>query len=512
MKELCRSELKARGIQPTSEAVSVLLRRIAHPFYSWCAIPEGDQKDFISDTKSAVGSGGVYVLFGGNRSGKTESGAYAVAHLALVGLSDIASERLKLGLRTPVWVSGVTYELVGNVCWGEKLSRLIPRDSIETDGISWRNKGKGWPSSIRLKNGVELHFKSYDQGRETYQAASIFGAWCDEQHPDDVLQELRMRCVDHAAPIYLTQTPINPDPAMQARVEQGPEGWRFYSIDIEDNRKSRGGHLPDIEVDKILAQMMEESPELYETRKSGAFAGFSGAIFKSFRRKSHVVTAADAERELARIGGANLAHWSAGVDFGFANPHAFVLAFRTPGEFGTWWIVGEHQEADRTIQYHARRQRELLERWGADPDRVWADPGDASLTSAGEEFRVSGRQGLRDAGFPIVNARKAVTESIALIRRYMARQPLVDEFGAIEYGPPRLFVVDECEHLIRQIMRYQHSPATDSRDARESVIKVDDHGVDAMRYLILNEEGQIITRKTTPGTQGNSYRRSFPMG
>lgn len=475
-----------------AEAVGLVRRAYAEPFWSWSANPHGDQARFRADTAPDKVQGLAYALVGGNRSGKSESGAYVFARHCRITLAETAKAR---GPSAPTvcWVVSETFEMLGEIAWKQKLQRLIPPAII--DAMTWRSKGDGWPEMVRLKNGVEIRFKSSDQGREKAQGTGLFGAWIDEQIPSDFLEEVMVRLIDHAAPSFHTFTPLSPDPTMQRRFENAAKGWRFYQTDIDDNRKSRGGHLPDEQVDLFLDRMREENPDLFDTRKSGAFAALRGAIFKTFRPSVHVIDDAKM-RALIRANPGYL-HY-AGIDFGTNNPFCCLLGARSPD--GVWYVYDEHHVAERTIEYHAAEIARMRSEWNTRHLRAaYADPGDQSATSAGGDYKIAGRAKLLECGLPIVTASKSWWRSVECIMGLLARTALTGPTGETEFGEPRLFVSARCRNLIRQLQTYRYAEGTANRDPKDAApVKTDDHAVDALRYMIFTRETHDDTDAPVP--------------
>lgn len=480
-----------------------LARRRLEPRHQWRALPQGDQGRFVRET---IGSRGkTHVVLGGNRSGKSEAGAFVFLRECLTTLAKMARDHGPI----TAWAVGQTFEMCGEIIWKQKLRHLIhPRDVA---GISWHDRGKEWPSMIRLKCGVEIVMKSADQGAGRFQGTGVGIVWIDEQIPDDVLEEVQLRTLDLSATILITLTPIQPDPKMLIRYEDPPEGWVFYEIDMEDNRKSRGGHLPDAMVDRILAELYEMSPELYETRKSGKFAAFVGTIFKTWKRSIHVITHEEMRAVIDRDDIPFV--FDNGVDFGVTNPFSCLLGAFNP-DINAWYIYDEVYGAEVAIEVHANTIRERLAEFDITGKRVgtfWCDPGDSSATIKGEEFRRTGRSALARYGFSIQNARKEWWLSCESVMKYLARSLALMPDGSIDRGEPRLFVSERCRHLIRQMPIYRFKQGTDAKDAPDAQpVKKDDHSVDALRYLIHSREhatsagvGVVegLERKFTGGTR-----------
>lgn len=473
-------------VSATDPALRESLVELAHRGkerrHQWRALPQGDQGRFVRDTRGA--RAGTYVVLGGNRSGKTESGAFVFVRECLTTLAKMARTHGPI----TAWCVAQTYELSGEIQWKQKLRHLLHRRDIA--GISWHDRGKEWPSMIRLKCGIEIVMKSADQGASRFQGVGVGMIWIDEQIPDDVLEEIQLRTIDLSAPIVITLTPIQPDPMMLARYEDPPKGWTFYEIDMEDNRESRGGYLPDEKMDLVLAELKERSPDLYETRKSGKFAAFVGTIFKTWKRSLHVISHEDMMRVIGRDDQPFI--FDNGVDLGVTNPFSCLMGAFNP-DINTWYVYDEVYGAETAIEIHARAIKERYAEFGIPEHRwgtLWADPGDSSATIKGEEFRVSGRRALGDCGFAVQNARKEWWLSCESVMKYLARPSMMMPDGEIKTdGPPRLFVSERCRHLIRQMPIYRFKQGTEIKDAPDAQpVKKDDHSVDALRYLIHSRE------------------------
>lgn len=384
---------------------------------------------------------------GGNGSGKSETGAYAAAHKILSGPPPRDN--------CPFWVISKSFEMVGGTAWGEKLKNYINPRNIKW--ISYINKARDWPAAVGLRSGWVIEFKSWEQGRDAFQARSIGGAWFDEQFPEDVFHETFARTRDYNSPIFVTLTPIEPDSFLQAKYDDPPEDWEFFSLDLEDNRKSRGGHVDDDWIDAFIRNTPEE---WRSTRIKGKFAGFDGAIFKSWDRKIHVID--PFPDNVPPRDGIHVR----GIDFGFVNP--FVCLWFHRDNDGCWTIYDEHYRGQTLMQHHAEaiksRKSPIMGFL-----RTWADPEDAQ--SRGE---------LANLDIQTDSALKDIWPSCEAVSRALMVQG---------NGKPRLRVTKNCVNTIRQMPIYHiEKNATASKDAADRPCKKDDHAVDVARYVIYNEE------------------------
>ena len=59
-------------------------------------------------------------------------------------------------------------------------------------------------------------------------------------------------------------------------------------------------------------------------------------------------------------------------------------------------------------------------------------------------------------------------------------------------GRPRLFVFRNCKNLIKEFGRYSWEKSPEGRSEKEMPAKVDDHALDALRYMVTEIEQPTI--------------------
>lgn len=156
-------------------------------------------------------------LFGGNRSGKTLAGCYEMA-LHLTGNYPSWWNGWRRDDQGDFWCAGDTAKTVRDILqrtlvgppgnpdqWG---TGLIPGDSIvrttpkhgladAIESIYVRHAGGGLSS---------LQFKSYDQGRESFQGTEQHGIMLDEDVSQEIYVEAYMRLMTTNGRIWWTAT------------------------------------------------------------------------------------------------------------------------------------------------------------------------------------------------------------------------------------------------------------------------------------------------------------------
>ena len=148
-------------------------------------------------------------VFGGNRSGKTECGAVETVWMAR-GIHPYRKNREN----TEGWVVSVSREVQRDVAQRKILYYLNPdwiADVVMVSGKSSNPEG-GVIDYIAVKNvfgGISrITFKSAEMGREKFQGASLDYVWFDEEPPEDIYIECKMRDLDRCGIIFGTMTPL----------------------------------------------------------------------------------------------------------------------------------------------------------------------------------------------------------------------------------------------------------------------------------------------------------------
>lgn len=215
----------------------------------------------------------IRALFWGNRVGKTEWGAMEVARYVL-------GKHPYKDLVPPVevWCACPSYDAQEETTQ-KKLLLYIPPNEIERmDYLRGTILRK-----IVLKNGSNIVFKSYEQGREKFQGAGKRLIWFDEEPPRDIYEECFVRVeAGQQLDVVLTMTPVkgmtwvydviymdtsNPD------VFISTAGWDDNPFLTESQKAQMSRGL---------------SPEALKVRKDGLFVKRVGLVCNWWERKVHL--------------------------------------------------------------------------------------------------------------------------------------------------------------------------------------------------------------------------------
>lgn len=164
-------------------------------------------------------------MMAANRIGKTEVGAYCVSTW-LTGRYQSWWPGRRWKRPVKVWCAGDTNEtvrdilqrkLLGPVEWsaGRRViagTGIIPGDAIDDARATWRN---GVPDmldtiSVRHESGdfSTLAFKSYQQGRVSFQGTEQDVVWLDEEPPMEIYTETLTRLATTDGLLIATFTPL----------------------------------------------------------------------------------------------------------------------------------------------------------------------------------------------------------------------------------------------------------------------------------------------------------------
>lgn len=395
-------------------------------------------------------------VFGGNRSGKTECGAVESVWLAL-------GEHPYKPNRPDVqgWVVSLTQQVQRDVAQSKILKYLPPRrieDVVMTSG----RKGSpeyGIIDHILVRNAFgdisKLGFKSCDQGREKFQGASLDFVWFDEEPPLDIYEECRMRVFDRSGYIFGTMTPLKGLTWVYDEIElnsrNDPEVWCTH-MEWKDNP-----YLDPAEVENMSAVM---SADEQQSRRYGRFFAGEGLVYPEFDPERHVIDPFDVPPE-----------WQCAVsiDPGLNNPtscHFYAVDFD-----GAIYVVGEHYERGRGIDWHAEKILALADRLGWRRDtsgrlRALIDSAASQRTLASEK---SVAELFYERGIAVnTRVNKDLYSGIQRVKSLFSRVPT------------RIFIFRDCVNLIRELKGYWWGDGDRPR-------KVDDHALDELRYFVMTQ-------------------------
>lgn len=387
-------------------------------------------------------------LLGGNQSGKTYTN---MADLCLMLLNYHPTHYRPGGTH---WACTESWEQVRDILWDEYIRKFLPPFSIANIEYGQQKV----PKRIFMKNGHKLEFKAFNQGRELFQGRGIDSIHADEQCHHDfigILEEMQARLLKKNGYLNWSMTPIKAQPELEERIESLPDTDEVFKINLNDNRISRGGYIPDKRIDDMIAQWPAESQA---TRIAGEFASFFGAVFKGYSRRVHMIKPFRIPREWRKY---------RSIDFGFTNP--FVCLWLAKDKDENWYIYREYYKTQTGIQEHIRNIRLFSK--GERYVSTIADPEDAG-----------NRAELRKAGIPTKAAKKDVANGIELVQ---------SKLKVKGDGKPSLYIFSTCRNTLREFPAYHYPKGTNTKNPKDIPVQKNDHCIDATRYGLYTVDGKF---------------------
>lgn len=207
--------------------------------------------------------------------------------------------------------------------------------------------------------------------------------------------------------------------------------------------------------------------------RDGDWDTFEGQFFEEWNRDAHVRPAFEIPEHWARARAA---------DYGSAAPWACLWGAWDP-ESGDCYIYRERYGAGLSPQQQGKAAKDASFLETADGKRVkehyFSSVGDPSVFSDRRGQGKSIADLWREAGFQVVRAKNARVAGWANLKQYLWDHEK-DNGPDAPAGGPRLFIFDTCPDTIRTIPLQQR----DKDNPEDLNTKLEDHAVDALRYLL----------------------------
>ncbi len=408
-------------------------------------------------------------VFGGNRSGKTECGAVECVYLAR-GIHPYRQNKSEVS----GWVVSLSAQVQRDVAQ-KKILHYLRKDWIEEIVMLSGRKDSpegGVIDFIRVKNvlgGVStIGFKSCDQGREKFQGASLDFVWFDEEPPQDIYTECRMRVMDKKGEVFGTMTPLKGLTFIYRDIflnrANDPEIW-YEFIEWADNP-----FLDKSEI-ALLEGCMDEN--VLQSRRYGKFSAAEGLVYPEFDENLHVIEPFAIPPE-----------WqdNISIDPGLNNPlsaHWYAVDFDD-----NVYVVYEHYEAGRDVDYHANAIKRICDTLG------WKRDGRGRITalidSAAKQRTLASAKSVAELFYE-----RGILTSTEVEKDLFSGIARVKSYLNTKNGLPNIYIFKNCVHLIAEIKGYFWGSGDTPK-------KINDHSLDEMRYYLMSRP------KKTPPPQEKS--------
>lgn len=403
------------------------------------------------------------LLMAANQVGKSWCGAMEMA-MHLTGRYPDWWEGFRFSRPINAWAAGVTAQTTRDTVQRLLVGRIteLGTGAIPTIDIVDRKTASGIKDAldtvvVRHQNGglSTLGFKSYNVGREKWQSETLDLIWFDEEPPLDVYTEGLTRTNTTGGRVYMTFTPLlgMSDVVKRFLANETPS-MATVTMTIDDalhyTAEQRAG---------IIAAY---SPHERDARTRGVPSLGAGAIY-SVSERDFVVEPFDLKP-----------HWRRcfGMDVGWNNTAV------------VWAAIDDDADTVYIYDCYKRGQMEPSQHASVIRSRGSWIPGVIDPASRGRA-QADGKQLLqlyREQDLKIVEADNGVESGI------------YEVWQRLQHG--RLKIFSTCVPLLEEYRLYR-------RDERGKVVKVDDHLMDALRYLIVSgvdvaENEQMLAASNAP--------------
>ena len=406
-------------------------------------------------------------VFGGNRTGKTECGAVETIWLSL-GIHPYKTNKEK----TECWVVSLSNRVQKEVAQA-KILKYLPKNSIIDIVMSDGKKSlleNGTIECILVKNIFNnisrIWFKSCEAGRDKFQGSSLDFVWFDEEPPEDIYNECKMRVLDKNGEIFGTMTPLKGFTYIynQIYLNSMNDSEVFYLfITWEDNP-----FLNKTEIERLSSTMSKEE---IESRKYGRFSSYdSGLVYPEFDINTHIITPFNIPED-----------WQdyISIDPGLNNPlscHWYARDYD-----GNIYVIAEHYEENKTIEYHADKIKSISNslNWKKLSNGMY----ETLIDSAANQKTLASKHSVTELFFENgiicnTNVNKDVLAGISKIKTLLKNIK----------GETKLYIFSNCTNMIREFKTYRWSGSN-------SPIKKDDHSLDGLRYYIMSINSEKINKQ-----------------
>ena len=417
-------------------------------------------------------------VFGGNRSGKTECGAVECIWMAR-GIHPYRTNKKDVF----GWVVSLSTKVQKEVAQ-DKILKYLDKAYIEEIIMNSGKKNSpeyGVIDTIVIKNifgGLSrISFKSCEEGREKFQGTSLDFVWFDEEPPEDIYNECKMRVLDKCGDIFGTMTPLKGQTYIYDQIylnsQNDPEVYCQF-MEWADNP-----YLSQEELKRLTASMSEE--ELTARRYGKFLCNNKSAVYKEFNPEIHIIEPFNISPDF---------YDQISIDPGLNNPlsaHFYACDYD-----GNIYVIAEHFEAEKNVEYHANKIIQIAKSlgWKSRKDGRY----EALIDSAANQKTLASNKSVTELFFehgiavnPNVN--KDLFAGISRVKTYLKNAE----------GKSKLFIFSSCTNLIREIKSYYWGEG-------DKPVKTDDHALDELRYYIMSRPESPIAHKEKTEIQKNKEK------
>lgn len=251
------------------------------------------------------------------------------------------------------------------------------------------------------------------------------------------------------------------------RSEESKKAFKLIKAPSTENK-----HLPS---DYLQVAMETWSEDRIQKEIMGSFDAFEGQVYHEFRRDVHVIPPFAIPDSWVKIMGA---------DHGYRNPAAFLWG--AVDYDGDIYIYREFYKREWLIQEIANgkgNEPGVVQLTGKEQiQQIHIDPSTRNRRGSNGLSDFDSYQEHFPQGMAFALANNAKTSGIDRVKTFLKVNPRTNK--------PRLFIFNTCTNLIEEMSQYRYAELPTNQQAskseKEEPVKVNDHALDALRYLIMS--------------------------
>jgi phage terminase large subunit len=287
---------------------------------------------------------------------------------------------------------------------------------------------------------------------------------------DTIVTRLRNGVLPYQQLIMATN-PGAPSHHLKQRVDAGRT--RILYSTHEDNPRMHDGRDWTEYGRQYLERLDSLTGARYQRMRWGKWVAAEGLVYEDWDPSVHLV-------DRLPDGSERWQRWWT-VDFGFSNP--FVCQFWAEDPDGGLWLYREIYKSKTLVEDHARKILSLVR----DSGGAWREPQPRTIIC---DHDAEDRATLeRHLGMGTSPAKKTVSDGIQAVQARLRVQangkPRIHVLrGALVETDKELAAAKKPTSTVEEISGYVWPDEGKNPDKRENPVKEDDHGMDAMRYMV----------------------------
>lgn len=384
------------------------------------------------------------VIIFGRRSGKS---TYCI------------NEAVKVCLQKPdqkVWIICPTYAQVRDIYWrgGDMVNKYVVKEVTR--------KLNEHEMLIEFINGSIIQFKG-SENKDALVGSGLDLVILDEcakmRDLEDIWEnKITPALSDKMGRAIFVTTPQGYDYTynLYELGQQGDKSWKSWRIPTWDSKApwtitAQGQE----EIERLKGQMNEDA---FMQEYGADFRSHTGLVFKEFDRAIHVKDFDIPDNVMIE----------GGIDFGFTNPTAVVLAYWDDDE--NFYVFDEYYEVGKSIDESAARILAMRYKYPNNLRATWGDSEDPQqiMEYGKRQFYIS----------PVIKVRNSINIGIDRIRNLLKKNPVTNK--------PKFFIHSRCKNTIMELERYRWRDRQGDTNFRDVPEDAYDHAMSCLRYIVMN--------------------------